>query len=212
VLIVVTDTGPGMPEETMNRIFEPFFTTKDVGKGSGLGLSMVYGFVKQSRGHIRVYSEIGEGTAFKLYFPRARAKQDRAHFDVADQTIAGGQEVILVVEDNGVVRDHVVTQLKGLGYGVLQASEGAEALEILQQGQRIDLLFTDVVLSGGMGGREVAAAARERRPDIKILFTSGYTQNSIVHNGKLDPGVELLSKPYRREQLALKLRKVLDRT
>lgn len=212
VLIVVTDTGPGMPEETMNRIFEPFFTTKDVGKGSGLGLSMVYGFVKQSRGHIRVYSEIGEGTAFKLYFSRARAKQDRAHFDVADQTIAGGQEVILVVEDNGVVRDHVVTQLKGLGYGVLQASEGAEALEILQQGQRIDLLFTDVVLSGGMGGREVAAAARERRPDIKILFTSGYTQNSIVHNGKLDPGVDLLSKPYRREQLALKLRKVLDRT
>ncbi|WP_093117699.1 PAS domain S-box protein [Salinihabitans flavidus] len=211
VLIVVTDTGPGIPPEFVGRVFEPFFTTKELGQGTGLGLSMVYGFVKQSGGHIRVYSEIGEGTSFKLYFPRSWAKEDGIQFNSADRKFAGGEETILVVEDDGLVREHVVAQLRGLGYRIFQASAGAEALEILQQVSEIDLLFTDVVIRGGMGGRAVADAARQLRPDIKVLYTSGYTENSIVHNGKLDPGVELLSKPYRREQLALKLRKVLDR-
>jgi len=211
VLIVVTDTGQGIPPETLGRVFEPFFTTKEVGKGTGLGLSMVYGFVKQSGGHIRVYSEIGVGTSFKLYFPRSQAKEGGFEFNNADRKIIGGEETILVVEDDGLVREHVVTQLKGLGYRVFQASAGAEALEILRQVPEISLLFTDVVIPGGMGGRAVADAARQLRPEIQVLFTSGYTENSIVHNGKLDPGVELLSKPYRREQLALKLRKVLDR-
>ncbi|MCM2563739.1 PAS domain S-box protein [Lutimaribacter sp. EGI FJ00013] len=209
VLIVVTDTGHGIPPETLGRIFEPFFTTKDVGNGTGLGLSMVYGFVKQSGGHIRIYSEIGEGTAFKLYFPRSQAKEGGVLLKNTDRQIIGGEETILVVEDDGLVREHVVAQLKGLGYRVFQASAGPEALEILQQVPEIDLLFTDVVIPGGMGGRAVADAARQLHPGIKVLFTSGYTENSIVHNGKLDPGVELLSKPYRREQLAMKLRKVL---
>lgn len=211
VLIVVTDTGTGISPENVGRVFEPFFTTKEVGRGTGLGLSMVYGFVKQSGGHVRVYSEIGEGTSFKLYFPRSWVKENRKQIDDADRKIARGDETILVVEDDGLVREHVVAQIKELGYRVFQASAGAEALEILQQVSEIDLLFTDVILPGGMGGRDVADAARQMRPDIKILFTSGYTENSIVHNGKLDPGVELLNKPYRREQLAMKLRKVLDR-
>ena len=211
VLIVVTDTGHGIPRETVGRIFEPFFTTKEVGKGTGLGLSMVYGFVKQSGGHIRVYSEMGEGTSFKLYFPRSQTREAGFQMDSPIRRIVGGSETILVVEDDGLVREYVVAQLKSLGYRVFQASTGAEALEILQQEAKIDLLFTDVVIPGGMGGRAVADAARQLRPEIKVLFTSGYTENSIVHNGKLDRGVELLSKPYRREQLAFKLRKVLDR-
>lgn len=210
VLIVVTDTGHGISPEILQHIFQPFFTTKDVGKGTGLGLSMVYGFVKQSGGHIRVYSEVGEGTSIKLYFPRSLASEERRAFPHMADRALGGTETILVVEDDNLVRQHVVAQLKSLGYRVFEASEAKGALEVLRQIADVELLFTDVVMPGGMGGRELSEAALALRPDLKVLFTSGYTENSIVHNGKLDPGVELLSKPYRREQLALKLRKILD--
>lgn len=211
VQIVITDTGLGIPADILGRIFEPFFTTKDVGKGSGLGLSMVYGFVKQSGGHIRVYSEPGEGTCFKLYFPRSYAKDEPAAGTETGQTITKGKETVLVVEDDSMVRAHVISLLKNLGYNVMQASNGAEALELVKGGPHIDLLFTDVVMPGGMGERALAEAALAVRAGLKVLFTSGYTQNSIVHNGKLDAGVELLGKPYRREQLAVKLRQVLER-
>lgn len=210
VLIAVTDTGHGIPGDMLQQVFQPFFTTKDVGKGTGLGLSMVYGFVKQSGGHIRVYSEVGEGTSIKLYFPRWLAQEDALAFGQTNRSTAGGNETILVVEDDHLVRQHVVSQLKAFGYRVFEAANAQEALEILHQIADIDLLFTDVVMPGGMGGRELSEAARALRPRLKVLFTSGYTENSIVHNGKLDPGIELLSKPYRREQLALKLRKVLS--
>lgn len=210
VLIAVTDTGSGIRSEHMEQIFEPFFTTKEIGKGTGLGLSMVYGFVKQSGGHIRVYSELGEGTSIKLYFPRSLIRRTDVALKRSNQIALGGTETVLVVEDDKLVRNYVVGQLKSLGYAVLEAAEASSALEILHQIPDIDLLFTDVVMPGGMGGRELSMEARALRPNIKILFTSGYTENSIVHNGKLDAGIELLSKPYRREQLALKLRKVLD--
>ncbi|TVR08697.1 MAG: PAS domain S-box protein, partial [Salinarimonadaceae bacterium] len=211
VLIVVTDTGHGIPPDELGRIFEPFFTTKQVGMGTGLGLSMVYGFVKQSGGHIRVYSEVGEGTTFRLYFPRSRTKGAKMEIEGEGRTTAGGVETILVVEDDDLVRQHVTLQLEALGYRVLAAPTGREALKIIEQTLEIDLLFTDVVMPGGMGGRDLVDAARKIRPDLKVLFTSGYTENSIVHNGRLDPGVDLLSKPYRRDQLALKIRKILDR-
>ncbi len=210
VLIVVTDTGSGIVSEHLEQIFQPFFTTKEVGKGTGLGLSMVYGFVKQSGGHIRVYSELGEGTSIKLYFPRSFAHHGGISLKRSNQIALGGTETVLVVEDDRLVRNYVVSQLKALGYHVLEAAEAKSALEILHQVPGIDLLFTDVVMPGGMGGRELSEEARALRPNLKVLFTSGYTENSIVHNGKLDAGIELLSKPYRREQLALKLRKVLE--
>lgn len=210
VLIVVTDTGHGIAPDALPHIFQPFFTTKDVGKGTGLGLSMVYGFVKQSGGHIRVYSEAGEGTSIKLYFPRSFAPEGSHAIQRGHRTAIGGTETILVVEDDQLVRHHVISQLKALGYRVFEAVNAKSALEILQQIPNVDLLFTDVVMPGGMGGRELSEAARVLRPGLKVLFTSGYTENSIVHNGKLDPGIELLSKPYRREQLALKLRKIFD--
>lgn len=212
VMLVVTDTGHGISHDVIGHVFEPFFTTKEAGKGSGLGLSVVYGFVKQSGGHIRVYSEQGEGTAFKLYFPRAIGKEEETQMNPSSKKIVGGHEVILVVEDDSMVREYVVAQLKSLGYRLIEASSGPEAVDILKQGTEIDLLFTDVVMPGGMGGRALADAARAINPDIKVLFTSGYTENSIVHDGRLDPGVQLLSKPYRREQLAFKVRKVLSGT
>ncbi|MCG6112857.1 MAG: ATP-binding protein [Paracoccus sp.] len=211
VLIVVTDTGHGIPASQIGRVFEPFFTTKTLGKGSGLGLSMVYGFVKQSGGHIRVYSEEGEGTSFKLYFPRSFSGRTAGEGLHAASSVLRGQETILVVEDDPLVRENVTAQLKSLGYRVHEASSGAEAITITEHDYDIDLLFTDVVMPGGMSGKELAEAVAIHRPDMAILFTSGYTENSIVHNGRLDPGVELLSKPYRREQLANKIRKVLDR-
>ena len=171
---------------------------------------MVYGFVKQSGGHIRVYSEQREGTAFKLYFPRSIGKDVQPPMNPSSKKIVGGHEVILVVEDDSAVREYVVAQLNSLGYRVIEAASGLEAVDILKQRPEIDLLFTDVVMPGGMGGRALADAACAINPDIKVLFTSGYTENSIVHDGRLDPGVQLLSKPYRREQLALKVRKVLN--
>jgi signal transduction histidine kinase/CheY-like chemotaxis protein len=208
VLIAVSDTGEGIPPDILDRVFEPFFTTKDVGRGSGLGLSMVYGFIKQSGGHIKIYSEVGHGTAIKLYLPQA-AGDALAAGEAVPQPIESGTETILVVEDDALVRNYVVAQLKGLGYDVLTAANAAEALKIIDQAKTLDLLFTDVIMPGGMNGRQLSDAAAKLRPGLKVLFTSGYTENAIVHHGRLDAGVLLLAKPYRKSDLAKMIRQAL---
>lgn len=213
VVISVTDTGSGMPPAVLARAFEPFFTTKEAGKGSGLGLSMVYGFVKQSGGFARIYTEQGEGTTIRLYFPRVQAAMEESGIEESvDVQRPAGRESILVVEDDAGVRQHVCQLLQELGFRVACATNGAEALEQLRSSLPFDLLFTDVVMPGGISGKRLADLATELRPGLRVLFTSGYTQNSIVHQGRLDPGVELLGKPYRKQQLAAKLRKVLDQS
>jgi len=210
VMVSVSDTGSGMSPAVVARAFEPFFTTKPAGKGSGMGLSMVHGFVKQSGGHVKIYSEPGEGTTIKLYLPRSQGIAP-PYVEEADlPTIPSGNEHILVVEDDRLVREYLVDQLKSLGYKVSVAEAAIPALEIIRQRDDIDLLFTDVIMPG-MNGRKLAEAATALRPELKVLFTSGYTENAIVHHGRLDRGVELLSKPYRRQELAQKLRKVLDK-
>ena len=210
VLVSVSDTGAGMTADIAGQAFEPFFTTKQVGKGSGLGLSMVYGFVKQSGGHAKIYSEPGEGTTIKLYFPRALANGEKLYTLPGESAVTGGREHILVVEDDDLVRNHVISLLGGLGYRVTSTASGAEAMAELRRNVPIDLLFTDVIMPGGMNGRQLADAAQGLRPGLKVLFTSGYTENAIVHHGRLDHGVNLLGKPYRRQELAAKVRKVLD--
>ncbi len=209
VVITVSDTGHGIPHDQIDRVFEPFFTTKDVGKGTGLGLSMVYGFVTQTSGLVTIYSEPGEGTRVNLYFPRFDDQQMVALPEPDRTQPVRGQETILVVEDDQMILQQLVIQLEGLGYAVVTAPFGAPALAILRDRADIDLLFTDVVLPGGMNGRQIAAAAQAIRPGLKVLYTSGYSEHAIVHHGRLDPGVELLSKPYRRSELASKIRKVL---
>lgn len=209
VMVSVSDTGTGMTPETVARAFEPFFTTKPVGKGSGLGLSMVYGFIKQTGGHVRIYSEVDQGTTIKLYLPRSSGPDDELAQD-QEPGIVGGSEHILVVEDDYLVREHLVAQLRELGYQVTAADSAPPALEVLEQAPDIDLLFTDIVMPGGMNGRQLADAAQALRPGLKVLFTSGYTENAIVHHGRLDRGVHLLSKPYRRQEVAAKVRMVLD--
>jgi signal transduction histidine kinase/CheY-like chemotaxis protein len=210
VAIAISDTGAGMSKETLSRVFEPFFTTKEVGRGTGLGLSMVYGFVKQSGGHITIYSEPGQGTTVKLYFPRYHGG-GTARDPVSRESVprASAGEAILVVEDNQEVRAYSVMTLRELGYRVLEAVDGPSALAILRSGESVDLLFTDVVLPG-MNGRALADAARELRPGLKALFTTGYSRNAIVHQGRLDPGVHLLTKPFTFEQLATRVRDVID--
>lgn len=209
VMLAVTDTGSGISPEIIEQVFEPFFSTKPVGKGTGLGLSMVYGFVKQSGGHIKIYSEVGHGTTIKLYFPRVR--QDEDLFAPADMgPISGGTETILVAEDDEGVRNTVVEMLSDLGYAVLKAKDASAAMTIVESGIHIDLLFTDVVMPGPLKSADMARQAKIRQPHLAVLFTSGYTENSIVHGGKLDVGLELLSKPYTREALARKLRHVLN--
>ncbi|MGE0744216.1 MAG: PAS domain S-box protein [Rhodospirillales bacterium] len=210
VLVAVSDTGIGMTAAVAARAFEPFFTTKEIGHGSGLGLSMVYGFVKQSRGHVKIYSEVGQGTTVKLYLPRAPHDADRRSAAVA-AAVEGGSERILLVEDDELVRDHVAALLRALGYRVVSVADGAAALEVLRADAPFDLLFTDVVMPGGMNGRQLADSARRLFPDLPVLFTSGYTENALQSQGRLDPGVLLLHKPYRRPELAAKLREALDR-
>ena len=209
-MIAVSDTGSGIPASIRDKVFEPFFTTKEVGKGTGLGLSMVFGFVKQSGGHIKLYSEEGHGTTFKLYLPRADGSAlSEVDLMPLDLPVCGGKETILIAEDDPMVRTYVEAQVKGLGYRTLTAENGAEALAILEREAGIDLLFTDVIMPGGMNGRQLADAARQRLPDLKVLFTSGYTENAIIHHGRLDPGVLLLAKPYRKSELARMLRVAL---
>ncbi len=211
VMIAVSDTGTGMSREVVARAFEPFFTTKPAGKGSGLGLSMVFGFVKQSNGHVKIYSEPGQGTVVKLYLPRAQAPAETgAAADPPRAAEPRGTATILAVEDDDLVRAYVVKQLRALGYTVIGVRNGAAALDHLRAAPAIDLLFTDVVLPGGLGGRELATQAQALRPGLPVLFTSGYTENAIVHHGRLDPGVFLLNKPYRRQELAEKIEIVLQ--
>ncbi|WP_049820106.1 hybrid sensor histidine kinase/response regulator [Bradyrhizobium japonicum] len=211
VMMALSDTGSGIAPEMRDRIFEPFFTTKPVGKGTGLGLSMVYGFVKQTGGHIQVYSEVGHGTCIKIYLPRAETDTTTAGpSSEAPEPAATGTESILVVEDDPHVRMFAVQQLRRLGYRVTEACDGPSALLEVSRSGVPDLLFTDVVMPGGMTGRELAERIGQSAPGSRVLFTSGYTENSIVHHGRLDPGVHLLQKPYRSDKLARKVREVLD--
>ncbi len=209
VVVSVTDTGSGMDEPIMSRVFEPFFTTKAEGKGTGLGLSQVYGFVKQSGGHVKLYSEPGRGTTVRIYLPRRKGAEQAE--DVQDSTLApeASGETILVVEDDPDVRSYSVLALQELGYGVIECGDGPSAVSILE-GRTVDLVFTDVVLPGGMTGADIAARARELRPGIKVLFTTGYARNAIVHHGRLDRGVQLITKPFTFDDLAVKVREVLD--
>jgi PAS domain S-box-containing protein len=207
-LIAVSDTGIGIPAAILDKVFNPFFTSKGPGKGTGLGLSMVYGFVKQSAGHIKIYSEEGHGTTIKMYLPPGTGAA------VASETafvsaVQGGHEKILVVEDDKLVRDYVLTQLHSLGYATLDAANAAEALTVVEAGHEFDLLFTDVIMPGVMNGRELATELQNCKPGLKVLFTSGYTENAIIHHGRLDTGVLLLAKPYRKSDLARMIRTAL---
>lgn len=209
VLIAVSDSGAGISRDNLARVFDPFFTTKEFGKGTGLGLSMVYGFIKQSRGHIKIYSELGVGTVVKMYLPRADRDADAQAASSLSIADLRGNERILLVEDDDLVRTHAESVLLSLGYEVTAAANGPAALALLERGDAFDLLFTDVVMPGGISGRMLAERARQMRPDLKVLYTSGYTENSIVHDGRLDTGVILLSKPYSRRQLAERVREAL---
>lgn len=202
VMLGITDNGSGMTAEVKAKAFDPFFTTKDVGHGTGLGLSQVYGFVKQSRGHVKIYSEPGEGTTVKVYLPRVHATSDLEEAEVAGAAPRGSSnDTILVVEDDADVRTFSRETLLELGYRVLEAEDGPTALHILDKDRDIRVLFTDIGLPGGMNGRQLADEARARRPDLKVLFTSGYARNAIVHDGRLDPGVELITKPFSQQVL-----------
>ncbi|HUB98035.1 MAG TPA: ATP-binding protein [Stellaceae bacterium] len=212
VMIAVTDTGTGMTKETMEKAFDPFYTTKEVGKGSGLGLSQVYGFLKQSGGHAKIYSELGQGTTVRLYLPRLVS--DAAESGVADDsaTLPGGDkaEIVLVVEDDDDVRAFTVAVVEELGYTVIEAHDAKSAMSVIDTAQPIGLLFTDVGLPGGVNGKQLADRALVRRPSLKVLFSTGYARNAIVHQGRLDPGVELITKPFTHAALAAKIRHVLE--
>ncbi|MBI5263116.1 MAG: response regulator [Bradyrhizobium sp.] len=210
VMIAVTDTGQGIPAEIRDRVFEPFFTTKGVGRGTGLGLSMVYGFARQSGGTVKIDSEEGRGTVIRLYLPRATGQAAVEVEPVRAPIATSAHEKILVVEDDPLVRGYVIAQLGSLGYKTLSASDGAAALALVDQGAQFDLLFTDVIMPGGMNGRQLADAVLKRRPGVRVLYTSGYTENTIAHHGQLDPGIALLKKPYRKSELARKIREVLE--
>ena len=210
VLIAISDTGVGIAADLLDKVFEPFFTTKEPGRGTGLGLSMVYGFVKQSGGHIKVYSEQGHGTTIKLYLPRNIESLQEAQTAAGAEIAQGGTELILVVEDDPLVRNYVIAQIRSLGYRTLSAANADEALRTIQADPTIDLLFTDVIMPGSMNGRKLAEEALKLRTRLKVLYTSGYTENAIVHHGRLDPGVLLLAKPYRKPDLARMIRAALN--
>lgn len=211
VLIAVSDTGAGMSSETLARVFEPFFTTKEAGKGTGLGLSQVYGFIRQSGGHVRIYSELGEGTTVKLYLPRATEQDvDAEPAPDVEHGADGGSETILVVEDHEDLRAYCVAVLQELGYRVLEAGNARRALDILQADTDVALLFTDVVLPDGLDGRDLAREAQRRRPGLRVLFTTGYTRNAVIHNGRLEPGVRMIGKPFTFTELAARVRAMLD--
>jgi CheY-like chemotaxis protein len=211
-MLAVSDTGIGMTPDVVEKAFEPFFTTKALGEGTGLGLSQVYGFIKQSGGHIKIYSELGEGTTVRLYLPRLRERPPAVQEDapVVQAPPLGGQETILVVEDNDEVRAYTTDILRELGYEVFEATEGDTALSLIASEPRIKLLFTDVGLPGPFNGRQIADEARKLRSDLKILFTTGYAQNAIIHQGRLDPGVQLIVKPFNFAGLAAKIRQMFD--
>ena len=210
-VIAVTDTGHGIPDDKLDRVFEPFFTTKEVGKGSGLGLSMVYGFVKQTGGHMRIYSEIGHGTTVRIYLPVAAAVGKTGKTQAVRMTNAvGGSETVLVVEDQPEMRDVATGMLEDLGYTVVEASGGNDALAILEANPDIDVLFTDIVMPNGMNGTDLAKAAREIRPDLPVVFTTGYAEAAVLHGGEVKMNSNLVTKPYRRANLAGRLRRALQ--
>jgi CheY-like chemotaxis protein len=211
VMLAVTDTGIGMSKETADRAFDPFFTTKETGQGTGLGLSQVYGFVKQSAGHIKIYSEAGEGTTVKLYLPRfAGDSVDVAEVIGAPPTTGEAQsETILVVEDNELLLSSVAAMLRDQGYRVLTAANGTTALQVLGSEPEVHLLFTDVGLPGGLNGRQLGDEVKRLRPDLKILFTTGYTRNAIIHQGRLDRDIEWIVKPFTHAALVAKIQRVL---
>ncbi|MFI0844101.1 CHASE3 domain-containing protein [Mesorhizobium sp. IMUNJ 23232] len=210
VLVAVTDTGTGMPPEVAERAFDPFFTTKEVSKGTGLGLSQVFGFVKQSGGHVKIYSEPGEGTTIKVYLPRYFGEERVQEQAKGSAVVKTPTELVLVVEDDERVRAGTVAALRDLGYTVIHAGGAGEALSMLANNPGTALLFTDVIMPG-TNGRKLAELARQSRPDLKVLFTTGFTKNAVVHNGVLDHGVDFIAKPFSIDQLALKIREVLDR-
>jgi CheY-like chemotaxis protein len=211
VILSVTDTGTGMTPETLARAFEPFFTTKEVGRGTGLGLSQVYGFVKQSGGNVKLYSEPGQGTTVKLYFPRHLGKHTRDD-DVQELDLAAGEaETILVVEDDPDLRSYLAEVLRGLDYRVMMTSDGQTALQLLKKKEfTVDLLLTDIIMPG-MNGRQLAEQALQQIPDLKVLYMTGYSRNAVVHHGRLDEGVDLLQKPISQAELAHRVRVILDR-
>jgi CheY-like chemotaxis protein len=210
VMLAVTDSGTGMAADVVARAVEPFFTTKEVGKGTGLGLSMVYGFLKQSNGHLSIYSELGRGTTVKLFLPRAAVEQTAVQAP-RRQPLPGGSERILVAEDNDDVREGVVSQLQSLGYDVSEAPDGSAALAALAAAsQPYDLLLTDVIMPGPMNGKLLADEAARRWPETKVVFMSGYTENTIIHQGRLESGILLLNKPFARRDLAAIVRRALD--
>jgi PAS domain S-box-containing protein len=207
-MIAVSDTGAGIPAAILDKVFNPFFTSKGPGKGTGLGLSMVYGFVKQSAGHIKIYSEEGHGTTVRMYLPPGTGAPVPIETAAPAPAVVGGHETILVVEDDKLVRDYVLTQLHSLGYVTLDAANAAEAMAIVNAAHEFDLLFTDVIMPG-LNGRQLADEMLKVRPALKVLFTSGYTENAIIHHGRLDEGVLLLAKPYRKSDMAILIRKAL---
>ena len=210
VRLTISDTGHGMPEDVVRRAFEPFYTTKEEGRGTGLGLSMVYGFVRQTGGHVMLDSAPGTGTTVTVYLPRSD-QPATPWVDPETGPVRGGHETVLVVEDDAAVRESVVETVRSLGYRVVQAADAQSALDLLEAGMRVDLVFTDVVMPGAVQSPELARRARTLLPDVAVLFTSGYTEDVVFHGGRLDPGVELLGKPYRREELARRLRQSLER-
>jgi CheY-like chemotaxis protein len=213
VMIAVTDSGVGMDRDTRERAFDPFFTTKEIGKGTGLGLSQVYGFTRQSAGHIKIYSELGVGTTIKLYLPRYFGEAKAGVADAAPEAAhAAGAESILVVEDDDSLRAYATEILRELGYRVLEAPNANSALEILAMEDNIDLLLTDVVMPGGVNGRQLADEATRRRPTLRVLFMTGYTRNAIVHHGRLDAGIHMIGKPFSFQELAARVRARLDLT
>jgi CheY-like chemotaxis protein len=211
ICLGVTDTGTGMSPDTIAKAFEPFFTTKPIGQGTGLGLSMIYGFAQQSEGYAKIYSELGKGTTFKLYLPRHRGDADEEEpvQTPGEAPASEAGEVVLVIEDEAVVRGLIVEELKELGYVALEAVDGAKGLAMLQSRRRIDLLVTDIGLPG-LNGRQVADAARELRPTLKVLFMTGYAENAALASGFLEPGMEMITKPFAMEALATRIRGMIE--
>jgi len=207
-MLAVSDTGMGMSEETRGHIFEPFFTTKGVGKGTGLGLSTIHGIVQQSGGYVEADSEVGRGTTFKIYLPRVADAQPDSEKPEA-VTAVGGQETVLVVEDQAVVRRYAAAALRTFGYQVIEAENAEEALQVCErENERIDLILTDVVMPG-LSGRELADRLKKRRPGIKVMFMSGYTDDAILRRGDLEKDAEFIQKPFGPDQLAVKVREML---
>ena len=209
VVLAVTDTGVGMSEDVLQHAFEPFYTTKPTGRGTGLGLSQVYGFVKQSGGHVRLYSEPGEGTSVRIYLPRFLGSDSFDSEGIAMVPDAKQMETVLVVEDEPGVREHSAELLRELGYNVIEAEDAQDALRKIERTPTIDLIFTDIGLPG-MNGRQLVEEAVRRRPQLKVLYTTGYARDAIVHHGRLDPGVQLITKPFTYVNLATRVRDVLD--